>query len=265
VFSKDAKDAAKKRRRPVRRGGYVLHTGPLDKAPAWIEAMKDAGVEAIALPVVRTDEAPPDVATDELVARDAPYALVVLTSKRAAYVLPRWKRHLAYAPVAVVGRETAYEAAAYGFPAAIVGDTGASELAARLLDLGDLSGKAILWPCGSAPLPTLRERLEAAGARVTAPVVYRTAREDVDLRKLKRRLREAEGVVFTSPSGVDAFSDAAEAAGEGEAARRLFAGCLGNSTAEAAERRGFVLKATASRPDPIAMADVMRRRLPDGI
>lgn len=243
---------------------YVLHTGPLDKAAAWIEALRAGGVEAVALPTVRTEDVPPDEKTDEFVARDAPYALVVLTSKRAAYVLPRWRRHLAYAPVAVVGKETAYGAAAYGFPASVVGEAGADALAERLTADDALRGKTVLWPCGEAALPALRTRLEAAGARVVAPVVYRTVRETVDPRRLRRLVRDADGVVFTSPSGAAAFAAAADAAGAGVEARRLFAACLGASTASAAAEAGFALRGTAVRPDPAEVAETLRTRRLDG-
>lgn len=242
----------------------VVHTGPLDKARAWIEAYKGAGIDAVALPVVRTETVEPDGKVDEFVARDAPYALVVLTSKRAAYVLPRWKRHLAYAPVAVVGKETAYGAASYGYPAAIVGEGGAEELAAQLIGLGDLAGKTVLWPCGDAPMPILRERLEAAGAKVVAPVVYRTVREHVDPKRLRRFLRDADALAFTSPSGVEGFAAAADQAGAGAAVRSLFAACLGASTAKAAEAAGFVLRGTALRPEPQALIDILKTRRIDG-
>jgi uroporphyrinogen-III synthase len=245
-------------------GRFVLHTGPLDKAGAWIDALRAGGVEAVALPTVRTDDVPPDEKTDEFVARDAPYALVVLTSKRAAYALPRWKRHLAFAPVAVVGKETAYGAAAYGFPAAIIGEAGAEALAERLVGGDDLRGKTVLWPCGEAPLPTLKERLEAAGAKVVAPVVYRTTRETIDPRRLRRLVRDADGVVFTSPSAVAAFAAAADGAGVGPDARRLFAACLGQSTAAAAAQTGFALRGTAARPEPAYVAEVLRERRLDG-
>jgi uroporphyrinogen-III synthase len=243
---------------------FVLHTGPLDKAGAWIEALRAGGVEAVALPTVRTDDVPPDEKTDEFVARDAPYALVVLTSKRAAYVLPRWKRHLAFAPVAVVGKETAYGAAAYGFPAAMIGEAGAEALADRLIANDDLRGKTVLWPCGAAPLPVLKNKLEAAGAKVVSPIVYRTTRETVDPRRMRRLVHDATGAVFTSPSGVAAFAAAADAAGVGPAARRLFAACLGASTAAAAEQAGFTLRGTAARPEPAAVAETLRERRLDG-
>jgi uroporphyrinogen-III synthase len=243
---------------------YVIHTGPRDKAPAWLEAFRAAGVDAVSLPVVRTDDLPPDDKTDEVVARDAPYALVVLTSKRAAYVLPRWKRHLAFAPVAAVGRETAYGAAAYGYPAALIGEDGAAALAERVVALGDLAGKTILWPTGDKALPILRDKLEAAGAKVVAPVVYRTVREELDLRRVRRFVREADGVAFTSPTCVEAFAAACDAAGEGAAARKLFAACLGATTAEAAERAGFLLRGTARRPEPAALTEIIRTRRSDG-
>ena len=89
--------------------------------------------------------------------------------------------------------------------------------------------------------PEVVATLERAGFRVTDLTVYRTSPVAEDEGEaMEATLRDADAIVFASPSAVEAFmkrldSDAAASA----LTKRLLAVCIGPVTAKAARERGF--------------------------
>jgi uroporphyrinogen-III synthase len=234
----------------------VIHTGPADRADAWLAALRRAGFEARALPAIECRTMEPDAATLEAVAAGAPYGLAVVTSRRAASALPWFSAWLGSAEVAAVGASTAKACAEHGFTAQWVGSGGARPFLEALAARVDLGGRAVLHPrgdlAGDGSLPELAGR----GARVIAPNVYRTLPVEHPAARVLDAVAGAMGVTFTSPSGVRSFAAAADAAGAGAQVRRSFAATLGAVTEDAARRAGFQWRGVARRPEPEAVADL---------
>jgi uroporphyrinogen-III synthase len=235
----------------------VIHTGPVDRAARWIAAIRGAGFEVRALPAI--ESRPVDLGPADLlpVTAGAPYALVVVTSPRAASALPKFANVLANVDLAAVGKATAESCARAGFPAKWVGASASRTFLSTLVGRIDLAGRAILFPRGDlAQDPGLSE-LSGRGASVVAPVVYRTVALEHPAAELRAALAAASGVTLTSPSGVRSFGAAADAAGAGREARLIFAATLGPATEAAAQKAGFSWRGVCRRPDPEALAALL--------
>lgn len=139
--------------------------------------------------------------------------------------------------VAAVGPATAAAVEAeLGLPVAVVPEffTG-DELAAAMATVAPVRGATVLWPRALEAREALPRDLVAAGARLDAPVAYRT----VPLRDAAAALAQlmADGgvdvVTLTSPSAVRCL------AAEGPPPTGVIIAAIGTSTAEAAIDAGL--------------------------
>lgn len=233
-------------------------------------ALAARGVESRALPTTCTappfDPEPLDRALAELHA----FAWLVVTSAHAVAALaahPGWRRAGTRPRVAAVGSGTAARLRETGATVDLVGyGTGGASLARTLIDAeGEgLRGARVLWPRSDQALSDLAERLEAAGARVVAPVAYRTlpARPDaigwfVDA--LERG--DVDAVAFLSPSAAFGLAAALEARDLGRLRRRATVASLGPTTSAALRSLGAPPQVEAPHPDPLALAEALLARL----
>lgn len=121
--------------------------------------------------------------------------VIAVTSKQAALRLVRHPVP-AGAVVAAVGPATARALTEGGWPASVVGDGGAAELAASL-DVG--AGLPVLFACAEGAREDLPRALEARGCDVTTLVLYRTVAADNPAPPQPADVR-----VYMSPSAVAA-------------------------------------------------------------
>jgi len=200
-------------RRPLF-GRRVLVTRAAEQQTELVAALREAGAEPVAIPMIRAvppdDFAPLDAALDRLATFDA----LLLTSANAVRFLAvraaeRDIDLLAAPPAACVGPATAEAALRAGLTTAWTPDSryDAEGLLEALSQRVSLTGQRFLLPQAERARPTLAEGLRAAGAIVETPVAYRTVAADVDREALRDRLLGGglDALTFTSPSTVQHF------------------------------------------------------------
>jgi uroporphyrinogen-III synthase len=169
----------------------VALTTTADRAQVIGPSLRRDGLEPVSLPCIEVTSAEAPVLES---ARRAVAScdLLVLTSTRVVEVL--WPGgDMPPVPVAVVGAATAGAVTEAGGTVTFVGSDGGADLIAGIAD--SVNGKDLVFPHGSGADPATIERLRAAGANVTAPIVYETmpiAPGDAGV----------DGVVFASPTAV---------------------------------------------------------------
>jgi uroporphyrinogen III methyltransferase/synthase len=252
-------------------GRRVLVTRAAEQAGTLADALRRAGAEPILVPLLRL--APPE-RWDELdaaLARLADYDALLFTSANAvrfsAARAAERGRSLAEVrgPVLCVGEATADAARLAGLrPSPVPSERfDAEALLADVLRSLPVAGRRFLLPRAEAARDVLAEGLRAAGARVDAPVAYRTLPPEPDgeeARALRERLAcgELDVLTFTSPSAVRHFFALAGEAGRAAAARCTRA-AIGRATAEALAQEGFAAQVVPDRAGARALVDALAR------
>jgi uroporphyrinogen III methyltransferase/synthase len=253
-------------------GLRVLVTRSRDQAPELALALRAAGAEPEVVPMIRIEPPADWSAADRALAALASYDGLVFASANAVRAFAERARSRG-CPLAgfagrvfCVGPRTAAEARAAGLRVCGVPERrDALGLAAAVAAEALPPGSRLLLPRAEAGREALPEGLRAAGAKVDAVAVYRTAAAAVDGPGLCARLAAGEigAVTFASPSAVRRFAGLLDLP-----ARRALAGCLvaaiGPLTAEALRRRGIEPDAVASGAGAAelvaALAAAARRR-----
>ncbi|MDR2120470.1 MAG: uroporphyrinogen-III C-methyltransferase [Tannerella sp.] len=106
------------------------------------------------------------------------------------------------ARIASTGTTTTAELLAHGVRPYLESETGSAEGLIRRFADSEPPGLRILLPCSDKALPQLPDALTALGHCVTRLPVYRNT---PDARAVKLDLRRFRKIIFSSPSGVDAF------------------------------------------------------------
>jgi uroporphyrinogen III methyltransferase/synthase len=254
-------------------GARVLVTRPADQASAMVEVLRDAGAEAVVVPMIQLVP-PEDLApVDAALARLEDYDAILFTSANAirflvarAVELERPLRERAPA-VACVGPVTADAARLAGFSVALTPESrhDAEGLLAAVEKRWPPEGRNFLLPQAEGARAVLADGLRARGASVDAVSAYRTLAADVDSDTLRQRLvrREFDALTFTSPSAALHFAELLD-----EEARKAVADCvvagIGPVTSKELARLGFAVDVVPERPTArdlvTALGERMRRK-----
>jgi len=247
----------------------VLVTRGEEQAGALVEALERAGAEALHVPALRFE--PPEDASelDAALARLADYDALVLTSANAARFLARRAAELEVPLAALRGRvfcvgpASAAAARAAGLRVDRIpsGRRRAQGLLEELPGWLAPAGRRFLVPRSQQAGSALADGLRAAGARVDAPLAYRTLAPDPaspEADELRRRLAEGEldAATFTSPSAVRhclGLLDAEALAG----LRRCTIAAIGPVTAEALREAGIEPDVMPARPGADELVDAL--------
>jgi uroporphyrinogen-III synthase len=208
------------------------------------------GARPVALPCIEfaepADPAPLEDALQRLRSGRAP-DFVVLASPHAAErflsrVDPAWLRGVR---IAAAGEGTARRIGERGLEAlAPAKGTGADAMVEMLAPL--VAGKEVLLPRAEGGNPALSAGLERAGARVVAPILYRTVSASAADPEGARLLREGriDAIAFASGSAARGFAAlfGAEAPALSGAAR---VACMGRTCARDARVAGLRVDAVA--------------------
>ncbi len=230
-----------------------------------LDALRRAGATPVAAPAIRVIE--PDDATP---LRDALHALatfewIVCTSANGARAVitgtdtARWP---AACRIAVVGAATARVFLDAGLEVTFTPSRAIADVLGDELPLSP--GCRVLWPHGDLAAITLPERLVARGAKVVAPIAYRTV-SDVGLLGVVDALRDGrvDALTFTSASTVRHVVEGLGSAGirldQLSAESRPKVVCLGPVTAAAARECGLVVDAVAERQDDAGLVEALAR------
>jgi uroporphyrinogen III methyltransferase/synthase len=242
-------------RRPLF-GRRVLVTRAAEQAGEMVAALREAGAEAVVLPMLRF--APPEdpEPIDAALARLDSYHALLFTSANAVRFFTRHAaevgRSLAEfaAEILCVGPKTAEAGREIWLPVRRMPERryGAGGMLADIEKHVPPGGRRFLLPRAEVAREVLPEGLRAAGATVDTVTVYRTLPPDIDPEQLRAPLvaGELHALTFTSPSTVEHFAALLDGPARAAAGRCLVA-AIGPVTAEALRSEGLDPDVTATR------------------
>ena len=242
-------------------GVGVAVTRPGDGPGRLGELLALAGATVIHWPCIRFEEPMDDAPIRRAVKRRESYDWLVLTSPRAARawlaLLERTRGTGQRIPeresgprTAVVGPATARVLREAGRRVDRVADVrSATGLVAAFRAEGDAAGARVLCPCSDMASDELAEGLRELGARVDRVVAYRTVASPPDAVEVARAATAGtvRVVTFTSPSTVEGFFAALDAAAAAWLTGRLAAAAIGSTTRDALAAAGW---AAETAPEP---------------
>lgn len=256
-------------RRSSLTGRRVLVTSAGATADRLGAALRDAGAEPLALPLIRiVPTARPQelrTAVDRLASGF--YAWLVVTSGNAVDALVEAMGETAPnarsmdVRVAAIGHVTAQRLREAGFRLDLVPDVQTANGLVDAFGAMDIAGLRMLCPLGDLARPALVDGLRQKGATVEMVEAYRTAPvndlpDDV-LSALKSG--QIDAITFASPSAVQGFV---------ELVARLdlpfpeaLVACIGPATSAAADAAGLPVAVVAAKPSAAALADAIAAHL----
>ena len=188
-------------RRPLF-GTTIVVTRPADADDPLAAGLRSRGAAVVSFPVLAIEGVEPAEVPDP-----AAYDWVAFTSAngvRHFVSALHDARAFGSAQVAAVGPATSDALAAEGIVADLVAPVHTAAGLGDALAAADPRGARVLVPQAAQALPTLVDRLRAAGWRVDPLTVYRTVSASPDAETVDAVAR-AQVVTFASPSAVHAF------------------------------------------------------------
>lgn len=245
-------------------GKRILITRPRQSAQRIARKIEAAGGLSIVCPLLRIaiprenpqlDSRIADLGKNQWVAFTSPQAVTAFWRRLVA--LGQDARHMTGCRIAALGFATAKALRRRGIsPDATARDSQA--LAAEMISQSAGSPGRVLWPRGDRAMPTLREKLLAAGAELHDPIVYRTELLNPSPESARLMREGIDAVLFYSPSAAVQF-----AALELPAQNAMII-CMGRATADAARNAGLRVDATAADPTDDGMIAALQTVLSVG-
>jgi uroporphyrinogen III methyltransferase/synthase len=250
-------------------GARVLVTRPREQAGALLAALRAAGAEARAIPLIRIEPAGDPAAIGRALGGLSAYDAILLASANAARELARRAAELGVSLagprplVACVGPATARAAREAGLRVDVVPEArfDAEGLFEALAGSLAVAGGRFLLPRAEGGREVLAERIAAAGGRPEPLVLYRSAAAEVDAGGLRASLAggEFDTLLFASPSAVRRFAALLDEESR-EAARRCTLAAIGPVTAEALAEQGLPADVVAARAEADALVAALAAR-----
>lgn len=250
-------------------GQRILVTRAREQAGELSQLLSEYGAEPVEYPVIQT--VPPDSwqEVDVALADLTRYQWVVFTSVNGIRPFMerlqqrgRDARALSGVRICCIGPRTAEELGRYGLHADLVPTAFQAEGIIAAMTSAGVSGRRVLIARAAVAREILPTELRAAGATVDVVTVYRTIRPEVEVERLKERLRHRElhVMTFASSSTVRNFCALFE---HREEMRALTAGvavaCIGPITAHTAEEEGLPVTIMAAQNTIPALVEAIVR------
>ncbi|MEY3701657.1 MAG: hypothetical protein RI891_949 [Gemmatimonadota bacterium] len=250
-------------------GRRIVVTRSAHQSAGLLETLRALGAIPVVAPAIRllppADLTPLTEAVREL----ARFDWFVCTSGNAVSAVDEARRGLGLdwpkrLRIAAVGAGTARALEQAGAQVAFIPSRALGEVLGRELPIAP--GESVLWPHGDLAGPAMFDALIARGARITAPVAYRTV-SDAGSLGLVEILRDGhiDAITFTSGSTVRHVAEGLAAAGieldSLEAGTRPLIICIGPVTAEAARQARWPVDAVAATHDDAGLVDALLRSL----
>jgi uroporphyrinogen III methyltransferase/synthase len=244
------------------------------------EGLREAGAEAVVIPMIRIEAIPASPEIDAALAELAEYDVLLLTSANAALHLAARAAERGSdltglrAEVVCVGPATAAAALEVGFPVdrVPVSRFDAEGMLDEIRRELPPAGRRFLLPRAAksrevlpeglreagASREVLPEGLREAGARVDTVAVYRTVAADVAWEGLGESLVQGEfyALTFASPSAVRHFLGGLDARAR-EAAGRCTVAAIGPVTADAVRAQGIEPEVVPERAEARALVEAL--------
>ncbi|RMF45028.1 MAG: uroporphyrinogen-III C-methyltransferase [Deltaproteobacteria bacterium] len=234
-------------------GKRILVTRSASAGSEFARLLEQRGAEAVLCPVIRFADPEDCAPLDQALRHLAEYDDLILTSANA---VERFFARLGYLGLDVralgglrlvaVGPKTAESLRGYHLNADIVPvDSRAEGVVAELTSLG-VAGRRILYPRAQLARSVIPDQLSAAGARVDAPVLYRTLPDPEGAGRLAQALKQGlDAVTFTASSTVTNLIELADADQRRQLAQLpLFS--IGPETSRTMRRLGLEVAAQAA-------------------
>jgi uroporphyrinogen-III synthase len=243
----------------------IVVTRAPEQAHELVHALVGMGAEVLLLPTVGFAPAENNDGLDAaLHALDA-FDLVLLTSQNAVrFMVARWHALGMGAElgasrkqfIAVVGAATAEAAIIEGMSVDHVAKNSTGESLVEELRTS-LAGRHVLMPRSDRADKRLPKTLEAAGARVTEVVAYRTLAPEALDPGIVNSIRRAEvhAIVFASPSSFHNLCDSIDAAELATLSTRIQFAAIGPTTAQALREAGARVEIEANESSAAGLAD----------
>ncbi len=249
-------------------GKRILVTRAADQAEGLNHALRSAGAEPVAIPLIDFEATDNAAELDIVLAQFCEYDAILLTSQNALRFLLDHAKRVGHdmvtnaPPVWCVGPATLAAASEAGLQAEALaeGSFDAVGMLAALLQREDVAGKRYLMPRAERGRDVLPEGLREAGATVDVLITYRTIAAQQEAARLTKLLvnGELDGLTFASPSSVRFFcqliSDEARALAES-----LWIAAIGSVTEKALRDKGLYPQVVASIPDVQVMVEELSR------
>lgn len=215
----------------------VAVTTTSDRAPHVAALVEARGLVPVVLPCIRIE--PPTTEARALLRAAAPDAdWILVTSARA--VRSVWPGgDMPSVPVAAVGPASADAAREAGGRVELIGDAGAANLAALLVD--KVAGKTVVFPHARAADPATAAALRSAGAEVVAVSAYDTV-------PIAPAADPVDAIVLGSPSALEGWTSTRTLDG-------LTVAVMGETTAAAVRALGREPDVVPSEPSLEAVVD----------
>jgi len=247
----------------------IVVTRAPEQAHELVHALVAMGAEVLLLPTVGFAPAENNDSLDAALRSLDDFDAVLLTSQNAVrFVIARWHALGMGAElgasrkqfVAAVGAATAEAAKREGLRVDYTAKNQTGEaLVQELLEelRGSLARSNVLLPRSDRADKRLPKTLEAAGARVTEVVAYRTlAPEALDPAILESvRRAEVDAIVFASPSSFHNLCDSIDAGELAALSTRVQFAAIGPTTAQALRQAGARVEIEANESSGAGLAD----------
>ncbi len=205
--------------KPLQGRRFVV-TRSQGQASELSEKLEKLGAEVIGLPLISITKNVDTRTRDDVFAEIASYDWLVFSSPNGVrYFFEAFFetfddiRSLGFLRIAAVGKSTAKEISKFYVTTDLVPDeANADSLADALVATGSLDSSKVLLVTGNLGRDVLTRKLEEARAIMDRFEVYRTEATDLSRDPAAKAFRElgADGILFTSSSGVKSFVDQAE-------------------------------------------------------
>ena len=193
-------------------GKRVVVTRAAEQCQSVVEALHEAGAEAVLLPLVAFAPADNPGELDDCLKGAAGFDWVFFTSQnavralkeRAAAIGSALRQSFSEAKIAAVGPATADAVRSAGLEVDYVSKLhNGVALAQELAE--EIRGKSVFLPRSDRANPDLIAELQRLGAKVTPVVAYQTVAPEADSRKADELLAKGgvDAVLFFSPSAVN--------------------------------------------------------------
>ena len=223
-------------------GKRIVVTRATGQANYLGRRLEQLGADTLQLPLIRVAPLEAGPKTLKLIRKLHRFDWLIFTSVNAVEawwkLAPQTTEIVATGTprIAAVGPKTSGAVRSHGAEPALMPDRfTARDLAAKM---GNLSGRRVLLPRGSASGETLPQLLRDSGAELETIVIYRTLLISPDLRRYP--VGKPDVVTFTSGSSVKSF---VKAFGSGLIPRAIFSqvkfACIGPATAKVADSLGL--------------------------
>lgn len=186
----------------------VLVTRPQHQAPAFVAALKHAGLRTEEFPLIEIVPPQDTAPLEKSLSNISDYDMLLLTSINGVKVaLDYLQRHNMQIPPHVhlvcVGPTTLKAIEDYGYTAIVPAQDYTAEGVVKMLRERDVARQKVLYPRAEMARDVIAPALRESGAQVDDPVAYRTVAASTEADRLLEMLKQKIDIVtFTSSSAV---------------------------------------------------------------